>query len=321
MLALDDKWLWDFWLYRDKDTWHIYYLQADKSLGDPDLRHWHVSQGHATSTDLHQWEIKGTCLQPATTPAWDDKTTWTGSVVRDEDGLWHLFYTGTSSAEQGLKQRIGHATSHDGHHWQRVGTGLALDLDPALYEEHIPGHWHDRALRDPWVIKDPEGQGWLMYFTARVPDRCEANEGGAIGLATSDDLTHWQLQPPVFTGCFGQLEVPQVFEHREHWYCLFSTAREHWSQRYTDSTAQPPVGGTHYLIASHPRGPWTMAPGPFLDGSNPTTRYAGKVIRHNNELVFMAFMHDSPTGEFIGKITNPMRVIVDEHQRLLHLAE
>ncbi|MEP4546293.1 MAG: hypothetical protein ABJ000_08955 [Saccharospirillum sp.] len=118
-----------------------------------------------------------------------------------------------------------------------------------MYEEHIPGHWYDRALRDPWVIKDPESKGWLMFFTARVPDRCEANEGGAIGLATSDDLTHWQLQPPVFTGYFGQLEVPQDFEYGER-----------WSQRYTESTAQHPVGGTHYLITSHPRAPGQWRP-------------------------------------------------------------
>src|SRR3712207_8689315 len=42
--------------------------------------------------------------------AWDDYTTWTGSVIRAE-GSYHLFYTGTSRAENGMRQRIGHATS------------------------------------------------------------------------------------------------------------------------------------------------------------------------------------------------------------------
>jgi beta-fructofuranosidase len=319
MLAIDGKWLWDFWLYPQGDLWHIYYLQADKGLTNPDLRHWHVSQGHATSRDVHNWEVIGTCLEPAPHPAWDDCTTWTGSVVRDDAGLWHLFYTGTCTSERGLKQRIGHATSTDGHRWERVDNGLALDLDPALYEEHTPGHWHDRALRDPWVIEDPDGEGWLMYFTARVPGHIEANEAGAIGLARSKDLTHWRLEPPVFTGLFGQLEVPQVFEHQGRWYCLFCTAPEHWSRQYSESASQAPVGGTHYLMANHPLGPWHIAPGLFLDGTKPIRRYAGKIISHEEALLFISFLHDTPDHQFIGRIDDPVQVKVDG-QGLLRLA-
>ncbi|WP_394171683.1 levansucrase [Saccharospirillum alexandrii] len=311
MLVIEDKWVWDFWLHQEGDDWHLYYLQADKRLNDPTLRHWHVSQGHAISTDLRNWTIKGTCLQPAEAPAWDDKTTWTGSVIKDDAGLWHLFYTGTRNSEQGLKQRIGHATSTDGHDWQRVGTGLALDIDRDLYEEYTPGHWHDRALRDPWVMKDPDGDGWLMYFTARVPGKAEANEAGAIGLAYSPDLYHWQIQPPVFTGSFGQLEVPQVFKHQNRWYCLFCTNAEHWSAAYTQTANGPPVGGTHYLMADHHLGPWRVAPGPFLDGSDPVRRYAGKIVRHKGDLLFMGFLHDTQEGEFVGRIDEPVSVKVD----------
>ena len=54
-LALADKWIWDFWLAKDGPDWHIYFLQADKSLGDPDLRHRNVTQGHAVSRDLVDW--------------------------------------------------------------------------------------------------------------------------------------------------------------------------------------------------------------------------------------------------------------------------
>ena len=117
------------------------------------------------SRDLETWEHLGTTFAPAEAPAWDDYTTWTGSVVQGDDGLWHLFYTGTRRSEDGLKQRIGHATSTDLHTWQRVGRRARLDLSGDLYEEYAPGHWHDRAMRDPWVMRDPQG-GWLMYFTA-----------------------------------------------------------------------------------------------------------------------------------------------------------
>jgi len=199
-IKLADKWIWDSWYALDGKVHHAYFLQADKSLKDPELRHWNVSQGHATSTDLKSWTHLGTSFAPAASPAFDDFTTWTGSVVKGPDGVWHLFYTGTSRAERGMKQRIGHATSTDMHHWQRVGSGLALDISGPDYEEFTPGHWHDRAMRDPWVIKDPAGPGWLMYVTARVPNVAEPNAGGSIGFATSPDLYTWTLQPPVYRG-------------------------------------------------------------------------------------------------------------------------
>lgn len=306
MLALEGKWIWDFWFARDANTWHAYFLQADRSLRDPELRHWNVSYGHATSEDLSNWRHLGTCFQPAPPPAWDDKTTWTGSVVRGDAGPWHLFYTGSSQADSGLKQRIGHATSTDMHTWQRVGDGLALDIDTRWYEEYAPGHWHDRAMRDPWVMRDPDGDGWLMYFTARVPGVVEPNEGGAIGFARSKDLLTWTCEPPVFSGGFGQLEVPQVFSYQDRWYCVFSTAAEHWSKALVANAPSAPVTGTHYLIADHHCGPWHLAPMPFLDGSDPPRRYAGKILLLETGPVLMTFRHTGMDGKFIGTVGEPL---------------
>ncbi len=311
MLALDGKWIWDFWLARDADTWHAYFLQADRRLGDPELRHWNVSYGHATSTDLKSWVHLGTCFRPSDGPAWDDKATWTGSVVRDDDGLWHLFYTGSSKAENGLKQRIGHATSTDMHDWRRVGDGLVLDVDTRWYEDYTPDHWHDRAMRDPWVMRDPDSDGWLMYFTARVPGVDEPNAGGAIGFARSSDLDSWTLEPPAFVGGFGQLEVPQVFAHQGKWYCVFSTAAEHWSKATVAAAPSAPETGTHYLIADHPAGPWQLAPLPFLDGGNPPRRYAGKIVLLDTGPALMAFDHTGPDGRFVGVVGDPVPLKVD----------
>jgi beta-fructofuranosidase len=322
VIAIDGKWIWDSWYYKDGEKWHGYFLQADRSLGDPDLRHFNVSQGHATSTDLVNWTHLGTMLRPSDVPAWDDFTTWTGSVIRDEAGLWHLFYTGSTRAEDGLYQRIGHATSTDGHSWVRVNGGLCLDLTGPvadLYEkDHAIGHWHDRAMRDPWVMRDPDGDGWLMYFTARVPGIAEPNAGGAIGFATSNDLMTWTLHPPVFTGGFGQLEVPQVFRVGKHWYCLFCTSGFQWSEAYRASNPESPVTGNHYLIADHARGPWRVAPGPFLDGAEPCQRYAARILQTPEGLRILGFA-DGGKDVFGGYVMDPEPVNIGP-DGLLHIA-
>jgi len=313
VLSLENQWVWDSWYAHDGARWHAWFLKADKSLGNPELRHFNVSQGHAVSDDLKNWHHLGTSLAPAPEPAWDDMVTWTGSVLRDEQGLWHLFYTGGRRSEQALYQRIGHATSHDLHNWTRVGDGLCLDMtgpNATFYEaEHQRGHWHDRAMRDPWVIRDPAGEGWLMYFTGRASGITEGNAAGAIGLATSRDLMHWELQPPVFTGGYGQLEVPQVFTVNGRWYCLFCTAAEHWSEARIAETGMTPVTGNHYLIAEHPRGPWRIAPG-FLDGANPCRRYAARILQTEEGLVIIGF-DDNGRDAFVGQIRDPEPVHVD----------
>jgi beta-fructofuranosidase len=320
VLALDTEWLWDSWYVHDGARWHGFFLKADKALGDPDLRHTHVTHGHAVSDDLTHWTHLGTCFGPAQGPAWDDFTTWTGSVVRGDDALWHLFYTGTRRDEAGLVQRIGHATSRDLHRWDRVGDGFCLDLtgqNADAYEtEHQPGHWHDRAMRDPWVMRDPDGDGWLMYFTARVPGVAEANAGGAIGFATSPDLNTWELHPPVFAGGYGQLEVPQVFFARGRWYCLFCTEGRHLSAAEVAAIPGGPATGSHYLTADNPRGPWTIAPGPFLDAADPAHRYAARILATGDGLKLLGFARRAQDGGFGGWITEPVAVRVDADGRL-----
>ncbi len=320
-LSHKDKWIWDFWLVSDKESddglFHIYFLQADNTLPHPDDRHRNVTQGHATSKDLVNWKHKGTCFAPSKTKSWDDWTTWTGSVIKDDKGLWHLFYTGTMKDLKGMHQRIGHATSKDMHSWERVGDGMILDLvgpNAEHYEEFTPGHWHVRAMRDPGVMRDPDVKGGIMYFTARVPGRKEPNAGGAIGFASSPDLKTWTLEKPVYTsGDFGQLEVPQVFKYGNKWYCMFCTAGQHWSEKYRDSFKQEPVTGSHYLTADNPRGPWTVAPGKFFDGRNPANRYSGKLIEKDGKLYTMGFVEWNADKTPALYVSDPVLVEVDDH--------
>lgn len=311
-IALNEKWIWDSWYTHDGKQWHGYFLQADKSLGNPDLRHWNVTHGHAVSQDLTNWNHLGTSFAPSSGPAWDDYTVWTGSVVRGDDSYWHFFYTGTSHAENGLYQRIGHAISTDLHHWTRVGDGLCLDYTgpyASHYEtRHQSDYWHDRAMRDPWVMRNPHGSGWLMYFTARASGIDEPNAAGAIGLATSDDLNQWTLQPPVFIGAFGQLEVPQVFQMHGSWYCLFCTAAEHWAHSTAAKLPGSPVTGNHYLVGDTAIGPWRLTDAPFLDGAQPGYRYAARVVESGAKHLILGFL-DGGVDNFGGVVLNPQPLL------------
>ena len=193
MLELDDRWIWDFWHVLDGGTHHLFFLSAPRSLGDPDLRHWNVAIGHATSPVLRDWTVHDDVLGPGEAGAFDDRTTWTGSVVRDGGGGWVMAYTGTSSVEDAKVQRIGIARSDDLFTWNRQTDGV-LAVDSGHYEQLDPEVWFDEAWRDPWLFRH-DGR-WHCFVTAR------ANEGaprdrGVIGHAVSDDLRSWEVLPPV----------------------------------------------------------------------------------------------------------------------------
>ena len=184
--------------------------------------------------------------------------------------------------------------------------GQCLDLtgpNASLYEVDYVGRWHDRAMRDPWVMKDPTGPGYLMYFTARTVTGEEVNDAGCIGFATSPDLMSWTLEAPVFIGGWGQLEVPQVFQHEAHWYCLFCMAEPH--QAEWNRTKNGPSGtGNHYLIGKSSRGPWRIPDGPALDVN--CDRYAARIVDHDG-LKIIGFK-DGGRDNFGGYIMDPAPV-------------
>ena len=97
MLRLPDDWIWDSWIADDGDTYHLFFLQAPRALVDPARRHTAATIGRATSADLRTWDYRGIALGAADS-GWDDLALWTGSVVRGDDGVWRMFYTGLSTA-------------------------------------------------------------------------------------------------------------------------------------------------------------------------------------------------------------------------------
>ena len=313
MIKLKEKWLWDFWISNDNEIWYCYFLQADKSLKDPDLRHNNVTHGLATSKDLINWEYHGTVFTPSKNENFDDYTTWTGSIIKNKN-KWHYFYTGRNKKENGSKQRIGHAIGDTPYSFNRYGNGLALDLDKNIYQElESDNYWQDRAMRDPWVMKHPYENKFIMAYTARASIHNDPYQCGVIGMAESNDLYEWKSIQPLFGGLFSQLEVPQIFKVKNKWYCLFCNHPEDWSNEFKKNYNGPNKRGTHYLIADKFEGPWDLAPGPYLTTSSETELYAGRVIEKDNKFFFMAFLHDDQNGNFIGEISNPIQISFDKN--------
>ena len=126
MLRLPDDWVWDSWVADDGDAYHLFYLQAPRSLGDAGRRHLNATVGHAVSTDLVSWEVLPEALGP-TPGSWDDLSIWTGSTVLGDDGVWRMFYTATSTRGYGVRdQRVGLAESDDLVTWRKIGTSPLL---------------------------------------------------------------------------------------------------------------------------------------------------------------------------------------------------
>src|SRR5690606_19894805 len=84
-------------------------------------------------------------------------------------------------------------------------------------------------------------------------------------------------------------------------------------EAYRAENPQPPVTGSHYLMADDVRGSWRVAPGPFLDGAEPCRRYAGKLVEMDGALFLVGFIHTTETSEFVGAVSDPIPVSVDDH--------
>ena len=98
MLRLDDHYIWDSWMADDGERYHLFFLQAPRSIGSPGLRHVNAVVGHATSVDLVEWDYLGVCFGPAQS-GWDDLAIW-NSVLQKSSAL-----LGTTSHGLGLIDR------------------------------------------------------------------------------------------------------------------------------------------------------------------------------------------------------------------------
>ncbi|MFB2600011.1 glycosyl hydrolase family 32 [Herbiconiux sp. P17] len=318
--SLPHAWVWDFWTARDGETFHLYYLHAPKSLGDPELRHRNAAIGHATSNDLVTWVDHGTVLEHGLAHHPDASATWTGSVMCDPSGLWRMYYTGSRFLSEDAVTNVETvlmATSADLATWTKEYDAM-VSADPAWYETLPDGTWHEEAWRDPWIAQDESG-GWHMLITARsraLAPHLDPRDRGVIGHAVSDDLVTWRPTAPLSApgGGFAHLEVLQLVEIDGRDVLLFSCDSPHLA-----GTRRGEPGGVWAVpLAEH--GLFAGIP-VDLTGAHRITGdelYAGRaVLSPQGGWVLLGFENIGADGEFVGQLSDPVPLGWSDEGRLV----
>lgn len=177
-------------------TYHAFYQYLPGSTVWAPNCHW----GHASGTDL----MSLTELPVAIAPGDGDDGIWTGSLVVDDEGQAHVFYTATTQPDIGIG-RIRHAVATRGDFISWTKGAVVAEAPEGL--DLI-------AYRDPFVVRDRDA--WRMFVGAGGAD------GTAMALSyRSDSLEDWTYEgvalqrsaderDPVWLGTLW--ECPQFIE-------------------------------------------------------------------------------------------------------------
>ncbi len=112
--------------------------------------------GLATSADGLSWTTDHRVVFDLGDEDWESVSVVPGSVVSDGAGGYRLWYTGSD----GVRSRIGLATSADGVTWTRA----PADGDPWWLGTGAPGDFDDTEVAWPRVVRDEaSGLEWMFY--------------------------------------------------------------------------------------------------------------------------------------------------------------
>jgi beta-fructofuranosidase len=283
-LKLPGQWVWDSWFVFDGENHHAFYLQASRALGDPDRRHRNTSVGHAISKDLKNWTVVADALAPSEAPAPDSWTTWTGSVVRQPDGIWRMFYTGTSREDAGARQTVCAAISADLITWTKVENLPVLAADSRWYA----------TLQD-------------VFVTAELKESVKPRQRAAMAMAKSDDLINWTLLPSTSLPDQGFSET-EVFQYEVVDgvpILLFCTAGPNISE---ERRAEGEPGGVYSLPVREDLEDINFEHATLFPD---TTLYASRLIQDVDGGWNLIAFKNYVDGKFVGELCDPIPVTAD----------
>jgi beta-fructofuranosidase len=257
-----DAWVGDLIPFQHDGEFWLFYLHEVRSDPKPGTA-WNL----VTTKDLVQFQDQGVSL-PHGTDADLDFNAYTGSIVVDESGVHHLFYTGQNPNNLGTDglplQLVMHATSTDGMRTWVKHPELTFGA-PDGYES---GDW-----RDPFVFRDEAAGQWRMLIAARHAEGPERRRG-VIAQCTSKDLMTWEYTDPFWDPRrYITHECPDVFSWGDWWYMVCSE----FSETFT----------TRYRMAKSPDGPWTVPARDSIDGR---AFYASKTAERDGRRFFFGWI-------------------------------
>ena len=231
----ENAWVGDLIPYYENGTYYGFYLH-DPRLKEKEYAEettWHL----VTTRDFQSMEYRGEAiarggdLEP-------NKNAYTGSVMKDRDGIYHAFYTAFNAdikINGKSVQTVMEAVGADPEHLETKKDFL-FAADGVIYEEF---DW-----RDPYVFWNEDENCYYMLLAARLKDSGDLR-GGCIGLSKSEDLMNWTYAEPFYSPrMYITMECPEVFQMGDYWYLVFST----FSDQFT----------THYRYSKSLSGPWLI---------------------------------------------------------------
>lgn len=260
-------WVGDVIPFVHEGVYYLYYLHEQRSSPKPGTS-WHL----VTTEDLVHYVDRGEVLAHGDAHE-ADFNAYTGSVVTDDDGLHHLFYTGQNPSILGDDGRplqvMMHATSTDLLAW----TKHPEDIFGA------PDGYDVADWRDPFVYRATPDSPWQMICAARYMDGPDRRRG-VVARCTSEDLRSWQPAEPLWDPRrFITQECPEVFRIGAWWYLVYS--------EFTDAFV------TRYRMSRSPEGPWTAPARDSIDGR---AFYAAKSAQRDGRRLFFGWIATREEG-------------------------
>ena len=156
--------------FYDSGKMNIFYL-ADLRDGKTGYHPWALFQ----TEDYCTYDDKGIVIPYAESADDQDIALGTGCVIKDNNGLYHAFFTGHNDY-RAPAEAIMHATSPDMLNWTKIPEDTFLAAEA----------YSQKDFRDPYVLYVPEeSQYWMLVVT-----RSEGT--GVIVKYTSKDLSKWE---------------------------------------------------------------------------------------------------------------------------------
>lgn len=238
----EDAWVGDLIPYYDNGIYYAFYLHDPRIRGKEYAEEttWHL----ATTADFKEMNYQGVAIARGADDR-SNKNIYTGSVVKDQNGVYHAFYTAYNPDVKVNGKSIQSVMQAVGTDLTRLKTAedFLFLADGKKYEQF---DW-----RDPYVFWHQEENCYYMLLAARRKNGGDLR-GGVIALCKSEDLYEWTYEEPFYEPrMYITMECPEVFRMGNYWYMVFST----FSDRFT----------THYRMAESLAGPWIIPEDDIFD--------------------------------------------------------